>query len=216
MTIHKLNRSAIAIVIVSLTLQAITLWQTHRHDPTAAMPVIDDGVYHQAAVRFAQRQSLEDDAFWQPPLLPPLLGCLYRVTGANVLIARICLADALVEQKAYAEAIERYRQALWRVEPDPALLNRAAWLLAACEQVELRDCERAIEIAEHPARITRYDHAAALDTPRGCVCRMWSLERSRRVGETSRQLARSQLDDRSAGMIPRRLEQYESRRNQAR
>lgn len=76
----------------------------------------------------------------------------------------IRLADALVRREDYAEAIERYRQGLWLIEPESVVLNRVAWLLATCPVVELRDCERAIEIAEHLCRITDYKHPVAMDT----------------------------------------------------
>ena len=76
----------------------------------------------------------------------------------------IRLGDALVERGAYEEAIERYRQGLWRVEPEAATLNRIAWVLATCPIVELRDCEHAIEIAQHLCEITEHAHPVALDT----------------------------------------------------
>jgi tetratricopeptide (TPR) repeat protein len=76
----------------------------------------------------------------------------------------IRLGDALAQVSRYEEAIERYRQGLWQVEPEPAALNRIAWLLATCPVVELRDCERAIEIAEHLCRVTEYEHPVAMDT----------------------------------------------------
>ena len=76
----------------------------------------------------------------------------------------IRLGDALARRGAYREAIEAYRLGLWQVEPDPETLNRVAWLLATCPVVELRDCRRAIEIAEHLCSITDYGHPVALDT----------------------------------------------------
>ncbi len=76
----------------------------------------------------------------------------------------IRFADVLVRSAAYEEAIGAYRQGLWEVEPDPETLNRVAWLLATCPQPELRDCERAIDMALHVCEITEYAHPVALDT----------------------------------------------------
>ncbi len=88
----------------------------------------------------------------------------------------IGLAAALVELALYEEAIERYRQGLFLVEPSPETLNQVAWLLATCPQVELRDCERAIEIAEDLNRMTEFRHAVAMDTLAASYaeCRRWS------------------------------------------
>ncbi len=76
----------------------------------------------------------------------------------------IRLGDALVQRGDYEKAIERYRQGLWLIKPEPAALNRIAWLLATCPVVELRDCERAIEIAEHVCRLTDYRNPVSMDT----------------------------------------------------
>ncbi|UCC31004.1 MAG: tetratricopeptide repeat protein [Phycisphaerales bacterium] len=76
----------------------------------------------------------------------------------------IRLGDALVQRGDYEKAIERYRQGLWLTEPEPAALNRIAWLLATCPVIELRDCERAIEIAEHVCWLTDYRNPVSMDT----------------------------------------------------
>lgn len=76
----------------------------------------------------------------------------------------IHLAELLVNQASYGEAIEFYRRALWKIEPDPATLNSIAWLLATCPDVELRDCEQAIDLAEHLCDLTEYEQPVALDT----------------------------------------------------
>ncbi len=81
---------AIVVVVVALVIQATYLVDTWG-DPAFTIPIVDAGVYHQSAVRFAAGQRLIDDAFWQPPLFPLLLGCLYRLTGPSVLFARVVL-----------------------------------------------------------------------------------------------------------------------------
>lgn len=76
---------------VSLTLQGICLFESRR-EPTFFVPIIDAGVYHDMAVRFARDGVLSDEAFWQPPLFPFLLGCLYRLVGVDIVAAKLLLA----------------------------------------------------------------------------------------------------------------------------
>ena len=61
-------------------------------DPTFLVPLIDAMHYDQAAARFAGGGPLAIGAFWQPPLFPLLLGCLYRLTGPGVASATVVLA----------------------------------------------------------------------------------------------------------------------------
>jgi tetratricopeptide (TPR) repeat protein len=62
------------------------------HDPTFHIPIVDVGVYHDSAVRFAQGRGLSGDAFWQPPLFPLALGCAYRIAGPKIWVAKAILA----------------------------------------------------------------------------------------------------------------------------
>lgn len=86
------------------------------------------------------------------------------------------LADLLSQRGQYSEAIDFYRRALWMVEPEPALLNRIAWLLATCPKPELRDCHQAMEIAEQLCQLTEFGEAVALDTLAAAhaECQQWS------------------------------------------
>ena len=122
----------------------------------------------------------------------------------------IRLADALVKQGAYKEAIERYRQALWQIEPDAATLNRIAWLLATCPQVELRDCKQAIEIAEHLCKITEYEHAVALDTLAAAYAECGRTEDAIRWVERAIHLATAAGDTEAAESFRTRLEIYKT------
>ncbi|HNQ23461.1 MAG TPA: tetratricopeptide repeat protein [Phycisphaerae bacterium] len=65
-------------------------------DPSFLVPVVDAGVYHDAAVRFAAGGSLADGPFWQPPLFPLLLGILYRTVGVSIVAAKLLLAGIAV------------------------------------------------------------------------------------------------------------------------
>jgi tetratricopeptide (TPR) repeat protein len=150
---------------------------------------IDDGKTDQAIDHYREALRLSDEP-------GPLL---------------IRLADALVQKQAYVEAIDCYRRGLWQVEPKPSTLNRIAWLLATCPQVELRDCERAIEISEHLCRLTDYAHAVALDTLAAAYaeCGRWAeaVTFARRAIE----IAVAKNDPKTADSIRQRLEIYEDR-----
>ena len=83
-------RRVFVVAFVAASLQGLHLAEGRR-DPTFDAPIVDAGVYHEAAVAFAHGEPLIDDAFWQPPLLPMFLGGVYRVFGPNILAARIAL-----------------------------------------------------------------------------------------------------------------------------
>jgi tetratricopeptide (TPR) repeat protein len=121
------------------------------------------------------------------------------------------LAEALVRQQAYKEAIECYRQALWIIEPDPATLNAIAWLLATCPVVELRNCEQAIDLAEHLCRLTEYGQPVALDTLAAAYAECGRLDEAvvwvRRAIET----ALAAGDQAAVDSFRHRLQTYEKR-----
>ena len=74
----KFDGSAIIVTIVCLMVQSVYLAEA-RNDPSLTVPIIDASIYHQAAVRFAGGEPLYDGAFWQPPLFPLFLGCIYQI-----------------------------------------------------------------------------------------------------------------------------------------
>lgn len=125
------------------------------------------------------------------------------------------LADALAQSGAYGEAIERYRQALWHVEPDAALLNRIAWLLATCPEVERRDCRNAIELAERLCRETGHTNAVALDTLAAAYAECGRFDEA--VTHARHAIDRASLDHDEAAIeaFRTRLRVYEERLHRA-
>jgi tetratricopeptide (TPR) repeat protein len=85
------GRALLLVAVLAALVQGAYLL-TSRDDPTFATPIVDAGVYHESAMRFARGERLIDDAFWQPPFFPWTLGFLYRVMGVNVVAARVVLA----------------------------------------------------------------------------------------------------------------------------
>lgn len=121
------------------------------------------------------------------------------------------LGDALVRTGAYAEAIERYRRGLWKTDADHATLNRIAWLLATCPQIELRDCAQAIRVAEHLCVITGYGNAVALDTLAAAYAECDRLAEAVNWAQTAIDMALSEKDTATAESIRPRLRAYRNR-----
>ena len=88
-------RLALVVPCVALVVQAVYLVES-RSDPTFSRPIVDAQVYHDAASRWADGGRLFEGAFWQPPLFPAFLGCIYKLTGPSVPAARVVLAGLAV------------------------------------------------------------------------------------------------------------------------
>lgn len=80
--------------------------------------------------------------------------CL-KVSPVNPMAHR-CFADILFEMGHFDKAIPHYRMAL-RVEPDNvAILSSFAKKLATADDVQLRDYDLAVELAEHGCQVTAW------------------------------------------------------------
>lgn len=123
----------------------------------------------------------------------------------------IRLGELLARQEHYEEAIECYRKALWRFDPQPEALNRIAWLLATCPEHRLRDCQRAIEIAEHLCEVTDYEHSIAMDTLAAAYAECTRWTDAVFWAKRAYTLARFQGDQEAAQSIHARLVEYEQR-----
>jgi len=73
------------------------------------------------------------------------------------------LADALIKQGRYAEALSALEDATRRL-PNPDLRNTLAWLLATCPDPVLRDPERAVRLAEQNVTESQARNPIHLDT----------------------------------------------------
>ncbi|MGD2111309.1 MAG: glycosyltransferase family 39 protein, partial [Phycisphaerae bacterium] len=83
---------ALIVAASCLVAELVVLAEQQASDPTFRVPIIDAATYHEAALRFADGNRLIDDAFWQPPMFPLVLGCLYRTFGGSVVLAKLFLA----------------------------------------------------------------------------------------------------------------------------
>lgn len=73
-------------------------------------------------------------------------------------------AFAQKAQGAYREALDDYNRAL-SIDPlSDGIANDLAWLLATCPDADIRDSDRAIELAEQACRATNFHNPQYLDT----------------------------------------------------
>ena len=82
----------------------------------------------------------------------------------NSSAAHAGLGQAMLMSSRPQEAVEHLSTSL-RFDPDDIpTMNSLAWLLATCQNADLRDGQRAIELAEIAARKTNHERASLLDT----------------------------------------------------
>jgi Tfp pilus assembly protein PilF len=76
----------------AFVLRLIHLLQLRHNDPLFFSPQMDSLYHNQWALTIAAGREFIADAFFRAPLYPYFLGLLYRVFGANLLVARIIQA----------------------------------------------------------------------------------------------------------------------------
>src|SRR5215813_7619925 len=86
-----LQKAAVAIFAVALTLRLIHVWQI-RHSPFFTVLIGDARGYDEWAQRIAGGDWIGHDVFYQAPLYPYFLGIVYTIAGRNLLIVRLCQA----------------------------------------------------------------------------------------------------------------------------
>lgn len=79
-------------------------------------------------------------------------------------LARRSRADALLSVGKHKEAIADYTAALEGRPEDDLILNNLAWVLATSPRDELRDGERAVELATKACEVTEYQRPHILST----------------------------------------------------
>jgi len=86
-----------------------------------------------------------------------------NVDSENFLALR-SRGDAYLNLGKHAEAIEDFEKALKLQSDDPALLNNLAWVLATSPDEEVRDGDRAIDLATKACELTNYNKPHILST----------------------------------------------------
>jgi tetratricopeptide (TPR) repeat protein len=122
--------------------------------------------------------------------------------------AKCNLAIVLQKQGKFDEALDYYRQAL-QVDPDyVAALDCMARILAAHPDQKLRDVNKAIELAERAAGLTKYKDAAILETLALTYAAAGQFDRAVATAQSALSLPSIARNDELASRIREQLELY--------
>ena len=94
-----------------------------------------------------------------------------------------------------AEAIKDYDQALKLQPNDSGILNNLAWVLATSTEDELRDAERALELAKRACEVTQYKEAHILSTLAAAFAEKGNFTEAVRWSEEAVKLGNPAVDD---------------------
>jgi 4-amino-4-deoxy-L-arabinose transferase-like glycosyltransferase len=129
----------VAVFVVAFVARMVAVAQYEQQHPMAQSPVIDEAAYDDWALEIARGDWLGEELFFQEPLYPYWLGCVYSVYGesraamrslartAQVLLGSLtAVLTALLARRLFGEvagliagaALAVYRPAIWM----PALL----------------------------------------------------------------------------------------------
>jgi len=108
----------------------------------------------------------------------------------------------------HAEAIEDYNVAL-KVQPeDGGLLNNLAWVLATSPDDEIRDGQRALELATKACELTDYKEAHILSTLASAYAELGDFETAIKWSEKSVELGEGEMKD----QLSKELESYQEKK----
>jgi tetratricopeptide (TPR) repeat protein len=112
--------------------------------------------------------------------------------------------DARLSIGAHAEAIEDYERAL-KIQPeDSGLLNNLAWVLATSPEDEIRDGQRALELATKACELTDYLEAHILSTLASTYAELGDFETAIKWSEKSVELGEGDVKE----QLEQELESY--------
>jgi tetratricopeptide (TPR) repeat protein len=121
------------------------------------------------------------------------------------------LGNALLSQRRFDEAISCFRRAI-ELKPDwPAPLTSAALILAAHSNVDVRNAEKAVELAELAAQLTNRRNAAVLNTLAVAYSAAGHLDQAISTAQEALELALSAQDEKLADYIRSKLELYKQK-----
>jgi Tfp pilus assembly protein PilF len=121
------------------------------------------------------------------------------------------IAEAHATQGKMAAAVGYYSKALSFQPDDVDLLNRIAWILATTELDDLRDGERALQLADRAARLTNRQDVISLDTVAAALAELGHFERAADTAREALNLARVRNDQAIGPELADRLRLYQSR-----
>ncbi|KKK48141.1 hypothetical protein LCGC14_3148110, partial [marine sediment metagenome] len=122
------------------------------------------------------------------------------------------LGTVLQGLKRHDEALACFRRAL-QIKPDfVEVLNNLAWILATCEDAEIRDGAQAVRLAERACELTDYEFPAMLDTLGAAYAEAGQFDQAVQTAQNAFQLALASKNAVRAKNIQNRLELYKANR----
>ncbi len=112
----------------------------------------------------------------------------------------------------YASARAVYEQALTKIPEDPSLRGNLAWLLATCPNAEVRDGEKAVQLARGLAQSTGYEDPWALQTLAAACAEAGMFDEALRFATVARSQAEARDAKALAGELHRMTQQFEAGR----
>ena len=122
------------------------------------------------------------------------------------------IGQTLIRQGQAKEAVSYYRRALELRGDWPEVLNNLAWILATCEDAEVRDGAQAVRLAERACDLTDYEFSAMLDTLGAAYAEAGQFDQAVQTAQNALQLALATKNAVRAKNIQNRLELYKANR----
>jgi tetratricopeptide (TPR) repeat protein len=144
-----------------------------------------------------------------------LNGALTHLTEAvrldpKLVTAHFHLGNVLAAMGRTREAVTQLEEAL-RLKPDSAqCMNSLAWFLATADSADIRDPDRAIELAERACELTGYNEPAVLDTLAAAYAAAGNFTKAVDTARKALELCQSSQQDTLKHEIEKRLALYEA------
>ena len=122
------------------------------------------------------------------------------------------IGQTLIRQGKPKEAVSHYRRALELRADWLEVLNNLAWILATCEDAEIRDGAQAVRLAERACDLTDYEFPAMLDTLGAAYAETGQFDQAVQTAQNAFQLALASKNAVRAKNIQNRLELYKANR----
>ena len=122
--------------------------------------------------------------------------------------AHALLGESLASLRQYDGALQAMNRVLDAAPQDMDVANNLAWLLATCPESEIRNGQRAVELAESVVQATGGTNPVVLDTLAAAMAEVGRFDRAVTIAERARALAEERGANVLAGEIAARADLY--------